>query len=196
MPADRDGGRRIWIRLRKAARAYRRDEDGAAAVEFAIVALPFLMLLAGMVSVSLYYFQMSSIENAAWQAARAIRTGQLQQSTGTYSGLTTDAQRKAAFKTAFCNYAPALTNCSAKTVVIVQSSTAFSGISKPNCASNGSMISDTSAAFVPGGTSAVVLITVCYGWVLGGNLPYFKLGTLSDGSFLMQASVAFRTEPF
>lgn len=184
------------LRLRARLRAFRSDEAGSSAIEFAIVALPFLMLLGGIISVSLYYFQVSTIENAAWQAARAIRTGQLQQSSGTYSGLTTDAQRKAAFKTAFCARAVGLPNCSAKSVVIVQSSTAFSGISTPSCTTAGSMISDTSAAFVPGGTSSVVLVTVCYAWEFGGKLPFMKLGTLSDGSFLMQASVAFRTEPY
>lgn len=188
--------RRMWLRMRARFGAFRSDKDGAAAVEFAIVALPFIMLLVGLISVSLYFFQISTIENAAWQAARAIRTGQMQQSSGSYTGLTTDAQRKAALKTAFCNFASVLSNCSTKTVVIVQSSTAFSGISSPSCASAGSMISDTSAAFSPGATSSVVLVTFCYGWDFGGKLPFFKLGTLSDGSFLMQASVAFRTEPY
>lgn len=188
--------RRMCLRLQARLRAFHANSDGTAALEFAIVALPFLMLLTGLVSVGLYFFQISTIENAAWQAARAIRTGQLQQSSGSYTGLTTDAQRKTALKTAFCNYASVLANCSTKTVVIVQSSTAFSGISTPNCASNGSMISDTAAAFSPGATSSVVLVTFCYGWDFGGKLPFLKLGTLSDGSFLMQASVTFRTEPY
>ena len=30
----------------------------------------------------------------------------------------------------------------------------------------------------------------------GGKLPFFKMGNLTDGSLLMQASVAFRSEPF
>lgn len=190
------GFRRSRLRLHAFLHSYRSDEAGASAIEFAIVALPFLMLLAGIISVSLYYFQVSTIENAAWQAARAIRTGQLQQSSGTYTGLTTDAQRKDAFKIAFCARAVGLPNCSAKSVVIVQSSTAFSGISAPSCTSSGSMISQASAAFAPGQTSSVVMVTVCYGWELGGKLPFMKLGTLNDGSFLMQASVAFRTEPY
>lgn len=190
------GLRRSRLRLLAGVRAYRSDEGGAAAIEFAIVALPFLMLLGGIISVCLYYFQISTIENAAWQAARAIRTGQLQQSSGSYTGLTTDAQRKDAFKAAFCAKAVGLPNCAAKSVVIVQSSTAFSGISQPSCTSSGSMISQTSATFTPGQTSSVVLVTVCYGWEFGGKLPFMKLGTLSDGSFLMQASVAFRTEPY
>ena len=47
-----------------------------------------------------------TIENAAWQAARAIRTGQVQQSQGAYVGLTTNDDRKKAFKKALCDKAP------------------------------------------------------------------------------------------
>ena len=42
----------------------------------------------------------------------------------------------------------------------------------------------------------MVLVTVCYPWKFGGKLPIFKVGNLSDGSLLMQASAAFRTEPY
>ena len=81
-------------------------------------------------------------------------------------------------------------------VVIVQNNANFSGIAEPSCASNGAMITQTAAAFNTGASSAVVLVTVCYPWSLGGKLPFFKMGNLNDGSLLMQASVAFRTEPY
>ncbi len=42
----------------------------------------------------------------------------------------------------------------------------------------------------------MVLVTVCYPWEFGGKLPLFKMGNLNDGSLLMQASVAFRSEPY
>ena len=58
------------------------------------------------------------------------------------------------------------------------------------------MVEQSAANFNPGGASSVVLITVCYPWNFGGKLPFIKLNTLKDGSLLMQASVAFRTEPY
>ena len=79
-----------------------KDESGATAVEMAIVAMPFLLLLFGIMSVCLFYFANFAIENAVWQAARAIRTGQLQQGKGAYTGTSTDADKKAAFKKALC----------------------------------------------------------------------------------------------
>jgi Flp pilus assembly protein TadG len=177
-------------------RRLRRDESGVTAIEFGIVAMPFLLLLFGIMSVCLFFFANFSIENATWQAARAIRTGQMQQKLGVYAGTTTDADRRDAFKKALCAKAPTFLDCESKAVVIVQSNASFGGIAEPACATNGTLVNQSSATFDTGGASSVVLVTVCYPWEFGGKLPFFKIGNLSDGSLLMQASVAFRTEPY
>ena len=177
-------------------RRWRGNESGVTSIEFAIVAMPFLLLLFGIMSVCLYYFADFSTENATWQAARAMRTGQLQQSQGAYAGAVTNEDRKKVFKKAFCDRVPIFPDCNSKVVVIVQSSTGFGGITQPNCASGGVLINDASATFNTGAASSVVLVTVCYPWDFGGKLPLFKMGNLSDGSLLMQASVAFRSEPY
>ena len=52
------------------------------------------------------------------------------------------------------------------------------------------------AAFNTGAASSVVLVTICYPWDFGGKLPLFKMANLSSGALLMQASAAFRTEPY
>jgi Flp pilus assembly protein TadG len=177
-------------------RRWRRDESGLTAVEFALVAMPFLLLLFGIMSVCLFYFANFTLENAVWQAARAVRTGQMQQSSGDYTGLTTTAERIQAFKKAMCDRAPTFFNCLSKAVVIIQSNANFGNISQPTCTNNGTMINQNQAAFDAGGASAVVLVTVCYPWDFGGKLPFFSMSDLNDGSLLMQASVAFRTEPY
>jgi Flp pilus assembly protein TadG len=193
---SRFASRRWQARALALTRRWRRDESGVTAIEFAMVALPFVMLLFGIMSVCLYYFANFTIENAVWQAGRAIRTGQVQQSTGAYAGAVTNADRKAAFKKAMCDRAPTFFDCQAKAVVIVQNNANFSGISEPSCTNNGSIINESNAAFNTGGAGAVVLVTVCYPWDFGGKLPFFKMGNLNNGAMLMQASVAFRTEPY
>jgi Flp pilus assembly protein TadG len=177
-------------------RRWKRDESGVTAIEFAIVAMPFILLLLGIMWVSLFYFANFTLENAVWQAARAIRTGQVQQSQGAFSGALTNEDRKQAFKLALCAKAPTFYDCNSKAVVIVQSNANFAGIAEPNCTSNGTLIDQSAAAFDTGGSSSVVLVTVCYPWELASKLPFFTFGNLADGSFLMQASVAFRTEPY
>jgi Flp pilus assembly protein TadG len=194
--------RRLVIRARSAhaetarrLRSWRKDEKGFTAVEFAAVAMPFVMMLFGILSVCLYFFTNSTFENAVWQASRVIRTGQLQQGTGVYAGLSMD-DRKKAFKAALCAKTPPFVDCN-KAIVMVQSNTAgFGSISPPSCATDGELMDQTKAGFDAGTASAVVLVTVCYHWSFGGNLPFIKLGNLKDGALLIQSSVAFRTEPF
>ena len=75
-----------------------KEQSGATAIEFGMVALPFVLLLFGILSVCLYFFTTFTLENAVWQAARAIRTGQVQQSQGEYVTATSNDDRKKLFK--------------------------------------------------------------------------------------------------
>jgi hypothetical protein len=187
---------RRHLRLRRRLRRLRADQSGFTAVEFAAVALPFVMLLFGTISVCLFYFTNFTMENAVWQASRAIRTGQFQQGLGGYAGLSTDEDRKKAFKQALCTKAPPFVDCE-KVIVLVQSNSGgFGSITPPICATDGTMIEEEKAGFNPGGASSVVLVTACYPWSFGGKLPFMAMGNLKDGSLLIQASVAFRTEPY
>ena len=183
--------RRAHVRLR----CWNRDEGGFTAVEFAIIALPFVMLLFGTISVCLYFFTNFTMENAVWQAARTIRTGQFQQGQGIYSGMGTE-DRKKAFKQALCAKAPPYVDCGKAIVMVQSNSGGFGSIAQPVCAADGTMIDQSKAEFNPGGASSVVLVTVCYPWSFGGKLPFISLDNMKDGSLLIQASVAFRTEPF
>jgi Flp pilus assembly protein TadG len=188
---------RLWrTPLLALMRRWRREESGATAIEFAIVAMPFVLLLFGLVSVCLFYFADFSMENATWQAARAVRTGQLQQSSGSYSGISTNADRQKALKKSFCDKAFLFPDCNSKAVVIVQSNSGFGTISQPNCASNGVVIDQSLAAFNTGAASSVVLVTICYPWDFGGRLPLMSVSNLQGGALLMQSSAAFRTEPY
>jgi Flp pilus assembly protein TadG len=180
------------LRLRK----WHKDEAGLTAVEFAMVSLPFVMLLFGTIAVCLYFFTVFTMENAVWQAARTIRTGQYQQGLGIYAGLTTDEDRKKAFKAALCAKAPPYIECDKAVVMVQSNSGGFGSISQPICSSAGTMVDQAKADFNPGGASSVVLVTVCYPWSFGGKLPFLASSNLSDGSLLIQASVTFRTEPF
>src|SRR3546814_1488334 len=49
-----------------------------ALIEFALVGPPFLLLLAGILEISVMFFASSVIEGATKEAARQIRTGQIQ----------------------------------------------------------------------------------------------------------------------
>jgi Flp pilus assembly protein TadG len=67
-------------RLLPARAAYRfaRHQDGAAAVEFALIAVSFLALLFAILETALVFFAGQTLESAASDAGRLIMTGQAQ----------------------------------------------------------------------------------------------------------------------
>src|ERR1700690_1807777 len=86
----------------RAARRFVRHQDGAAAVEFALVALPFLALLFAILETALVFFAGQTLEAAAANSARLIMTGQAQSA----------GYAQADFKTAVCaNLAGGLFDC-------------------------------------------------------------------------------------
>ncbi len=71
-----NGARRL-----KAIRAVRRllrQQDGAAAVEFGLVAAPFLALIFAIMETAIVFFSGQALETAVADSARLIMTGQAQ----------------------------------------------------------------------------------------------------------------------
>src|SRR5262245_15985164 len=73
-------------------RRFMRQQDGTAAIEFGMVALPFLGLTFAILETALVFFAGQTLETAVTDSARLIMTGQAQ--TGGWS--------KEDFKTAVC----------------------------------------------------------------------------------------------
>lgn len=69
---------KAWQRSLSFSKKFQRNEDGVAAVEFAIVALPFITLLFGIVELAIIFFLGSTLQSATYEASRLIRTGQFQ----------------------------------------------------------------------------------------------------------------------
>ena len=55
-----------------------RDNSGATAIEFALLAGPFLLIVLGLIEIGIQYFTSTSFESAVQRTARLIRTGQAQ----------------------------------------------------------------------------------------------------------------------
>ena len=170
-----------------------RDHRGMAAVEFAMVALPFLFFTVGLIGIGLYFFTMSSLAYGAEAAARQIRTGQAQK------GALTVSQ----FKNLVCLAAGSYINCN-KLSVVIQSKDEWKDITPQPCTdSSGNRVASTGAgtdsvSTYTGAASQAVLVTLCYTWDLAQTFPFLKLGATSNGqgSAVIQATTAFRTEPY
>ena len=181
---------RMLSRVTMACRRWQRDDRGATAVEFAMVATPFFMFCFGILGVGLHYFSTNSLEHAVEAAARKIRTGQAQN-----SGMTAGE-----FKALVCSEASGAIDCS-KLRVHVQSGDDWS-ISPKACldsdkklaataGSSSDKISDSS-----GEAAKVVLVTACYEWDLATVIPFIELGDMEGGASLIQAATTFRTEHY
>ena len=79
----------------------RRDENGVAILEFAIVAVPFLALILGMLEVGLIFWAGYELDNATLTASRLIKTGQAQTNNLTQANLVTQ----------ICNQTAILSDC-------------------------------------------------------------------------------------
>lgn len=79
---------RALIRM-KAFRRFARARCGSAAVEFALVLMPFFLLTFGLAEVAMIGFAQTSLDFAVSETARQIRTGQAQ------TGGVTEGQIKA-----------------------------------------------------------------------------------------------------
>ncbi|MBO9559032.1 MAG: pilus assembly protein [Caulobacter sp.] len=69
--------RRLLARL-GLLRRFAREDDGATAVEFAFVSIPFLLLVFGIIELGIAFLVSMSLENALMNVDRKIRTGDSQ----------------------------------------------------------------------------------------------------------------------
>lgn len=188
---NRSGIQALWqqarCRANRKAAAWRHDETGATAIEFALVSLPFLMLLFGIIAVGLFFFTTFSTENAVEQASRPIRTGEAQA-----AGLTKDQ-----FKTNVCSFLPAYVDCLNKLRVNVQSYNVGQAIVAPACIdAGGALVPPAGTPFAMGAQNQIMLVTACLEWTLAGQIPFLTIGTMANGAALIQASTTFKIEPY
>jgi len=175
--------------------AFVRDSEGATAVEFALIATPFLAILAALIQTFLLFFAQSILENAVRQSARQILTGQVQSQDASL----TPAAAVAAFKTTVCNNAKVLFSCTGSTGLMVDVqvannwSSANVGMPTLTYDSNGNVTNTWQ--FNPGTAGDIVVVRVMYLWPIFFGPIAFNMANQPNGSRLIMASAAFQNEP-
>jgi Flp pilus assembly protein TadG len=174
---------RIWP---KRLGALLRESGGGYALEFALLAPVFFLLLLGIMELGYMVFVQAVLDGSARDAARLIRTGQVQ----------TAANPQGTFQTLLCNDMSAFVGCgnlyfNVKTYGSF--SAASTGLNQPiQFDNNGNPINVT---FVPGAASQIVTVQAIY------NRPFFTtmvgqyLG-VGDNAALLMSTVVFMNEPF
>ena len=180
-------------RRRHSASGFVHNEDGVAAVEFALVAMPFLLFTLGLLGMGLYFLASTSLEYGVEAAARKLRTGEAEKGKMTVGG----------FRDLVCQSAGTYIDCG-KVSTIVQHSENWAGINPQACTdATGKRVGSTGSSGelinkYSGTSSEVVLVTLCYEWALAQQFPFLKLGSSADGSgsAIIQAATAFKSEPY
>lgn len=172
-----------WI---AAARRLRRHEDGATAVEFGLIAVPFLALVFAIMETALVFFAGQTLETAAADSARLIMTGQAQ----------TQGLNQNTFKNAVCAKIHGVFDCNGGVYVDVRTYTSFANITNSSpIDANGNLTS--SFAFQPGGPGDIVVVRLMYQWpVYVSLLGLNGLSNMSGSNRLLVSTVAFRNEPY
>ncbi|ADG11879.1 pilus assembly protein [Caulobacter segnis] len=173
---------RARLRLARAAARFARAERGATAVEFALVSIPFLLLVMAMIELGLVFLVSLSLENAIIDAGRTIRTGEAQGAKVTAT----------AFKTSVCNRMSWLGDrCADALSLDVRTFTDFAGVS----ASAANATAPNPTAWDPGQPGSIVLVRGYYTWPL--VTPLMNTGLQSaDGKRTIYAATAFMNEPY
>jgi Flp pilus assembly protein TadG len=172
--------------VRSLFRRFAAARRGATAVEFALVAAPFLALMFGVLELGLVFMVSTTLDNATEAAARTIRTGQLQNGGGSANS----------FKTAICDNMSWLgSSCSSKLYVDVRTFPKFANVTLTDPTTGGAFDA-TKTTFVPGNGEDIVVVRAYYEWSLVMPLLNAGLGTLSNGKRLIYSTVTFRNEPY
>lgn len=176
-----------------------RNDEGATAVEFAILGLPFAALLFGIIEISVVFILTTNTEHALSEVSRDIRTGEFQ------SGSDNAAQ----LKSDICAAMSGLGNCNKLRVDVVRAATGkFTELSLPDsppaCTGTPTEIQTCEDAtpdmpadtYVSTASEDVVIVRVQYVHQLTIPSKITGLSNSTGNTRVITATTAFRNEPF
>ena len=182
-----------------------RKRNGAAALEFALIASPFIFLLFAITEIGLLFIANINLANATMALARQIRTGGIVapgQATTTSSGVSLDL---ADFKTAICNMmtiVPTAT-CLSNLQVDIRTQAGFSGQVAPTPLAGG-IFNSSSFCYYSGAGGSIVEFRAFYLWpvatpvllsALVNATTYRTASTSTTGSYyVLVSSEVFKIE--
>jgi Flp pilus assembly protein TadG len=175
-----------WRLATGALRRLADRNDGATAVDFALVAAPFLGLMFAILETGLVFFAGQTLETTAAQASRLVQTGQAQNQNF-------DA---AAFQNAVCQRAWTFFSCDNLMLDVRTYNNFSSANTSMPIDENGNL--QNNFVFQPGSAGDIVVVRVMYQWpvyvsLFGLNKSF---SNLANGNDLLMATVAFRNEPY
>jgi Flp pilus assembly protein TadG len=165
------------------------NERGSAAVEFALIAPMFFALLFSILEAGWFFFVSSAVEQANANAARLIRTGQVQN-----GGVTREA-----FFDEICNVVDAFGDCAQTLTVDVSRYATFDALSNDLNATVCRDADDDAVDGIPydaGGQREIVRVRVCFLYKPINPGIGLNLDKTGDGHRKIVSVSIFRNEPY
>jgi Flp pilus assembly protein TadG len=178
------GGAQRFARAR-ALRRFAGQQDGSAAVEFGLVAAPFLALVFAIMETAIVFFAGQALETAVADSARLIMTGQAQ----------SQGFSQSQFKNAVCSKIYGLFDCQNGVFVDVKTFTSFANVTMNNPV-DGQGNFQNNFSYQPGGPGDIVVVRLFYQYPVYVSLLGFNLTNMNGGKRLLAATAAFRNEPY
>lgn len=189
VPSQARPGRRRGLLAR-----FRRDQRGAYAVEFGLIALPFFGLLCATLEVTWVSFNAEQLQAAVDSAARQVLTGQAQTSNYATAAAFTSALLCPASGTRLI---PSAWDCS-KLIVDIRTAASFSAVDTTNAFYTGT------AQYCLGNPSTIVVVRVVYPMAAIFPLSIFNryvglannVPGLSGWYHILMGTAVLKTEPY
>lgn len=164
-----------------------RDENGATAIEFSILAIPFVMIVFAVLETSLSFTAQEVISNSVDKISRQIRTGQIDATTTT----------KAQFRQLICDDIKLLVDDSCPELEFdLKSYANFSAVPKTIPMSSPTVLNTSGFTYAPGGSETINHLRVFYRWPVITDIMKQHLAGLEDGKTLLFSSSTWQNEPF
>jgi Flp pilus assembly protein TadG len=168
---------------------FRRNKDGATAVEFALVATPFFMLLMAIFELAMLLWTNEIMEEAVFQSSRIILTGEAMTR---YSNPATAA---ADFRNDVCARMRLVSSCASRLKVDVRVYTSFA-TAQANKPVTGGVMDTSSFAFQPVQPNQIAVVRTALSYPIYMSSWNRVFADLSNGDRALMATMAFRAEPF
>ncbi len=163
-------------------RKWIKREDGATAIEFSMLFMPYMLISLGIMELSLMFASASLLEGATDSASRLIKTGKLQRS---------NEDPETLFRNAMCEFATVLIDCQ-NVVIDVSVINNYGDFTDPVYDASGNLVP---GEFDAGGSNSKVLIRVAYRYAMITPIVGSLLNG-QDGSTLFVSTIVMQTEPY
>lgn len=190
-----------WLELPTPVARLCRERSGAAAVEFGLVALPFLALVGACLENSVVAWEQEILQQAVVEAGRQLYTGAFQTAN---AGTTDSGTLIGRFRTALCtqpNGAARVTifNCSTVRVSVTRADSYATATTVSPVIINSNGVSDWNANFQSytcGSASSIMVVQAAVDIPVFFPLLGAAKANLPSGRRVIQAATVFKTEPY